>query len=265
MSLLEAGGPDPSLWHGAGGTPRTAQVNPTYPFTSLGGGSSGGCTSAGAASVPILFEKVRSLFSGEKLSACGTADGGERLPSGDEYKPLGAALWALSVAGAVLREGRRNPIRTRPGGASSCGDDSRRFFSEKRRPVESSRRWFWLQQADAWSLSLVSAQAPESVREGEGQGPGAGAASVHVLQPRCSCRPGSSCLECGWRDRSEYPGHTLRGGAAPVHLSLCRRSLVSCVSCQCSVHPAWPPSAHCISRSRIVCCLAGLRNLMTRN
>lgn len=49
-----------------------------------------------------LFEKVKSLFSGEKLSACGTADGGEKLPSDDKSEHPEAALLWLSLIGEIL-------------------------------------------------------------------------------------------------------------------------------------------------------------------
>lgn len=70
-------------------------------IASLGDVSSGGCASSSATSVAILFETVKSLFSGEKLRACGTADGGETSPS-DESEHLDAALLLLPVAGAGL-------------------------------------------------------------------------------------------------------------------------------------------------------------------
>lgn len=50
----------------------------------------------------ILCEKVKSLFSGEKSSACGTADGGEQLLSGDKSGRLDAGWPSPSLAGAVL-------------------------------------------------------------------------------------------------------------------------------------------------------------------
>ena len=49
----------------------------------------------------ILCEKVESLFSGEKSSACGTADG-EQLPSRDKSGCLDAGWLSPSLAGAVL-------------------------------------------------------------------------------------------------------------------------------------------------------------------
>lgn len=90
-------------------------------LTSSGSGASGGRGSprAAAASVAILFEKVKSLFSGEKLSACGTADAGEKLPSSDVSESPEAARPWRSVAGAALRrEGRfqdRRPALAGPG------------------------------------------------------------------------------------------------------------------------------------------------------
>lgn len=63
--------------------------------------SSSGCASSRATSSAILFEKVKSLFSGEKLSACGTADGGEKLLS-DESEHLAVARLLLPVTSVVL-------------------------------------------------------------------------------------------------------------------------------------------------------------------
>lgn len=83
---------------------RATSANPgdttryTCPFTSAGDESSGGCAPSSAA-----FEKEKSLFSGEKLSACGTEDG-EKLASGDKPECPEAALLLASLTGAVLQE-----------------------------------------------------------------------------------------------------------------------------------------------------------------
>lgn len=49
-----------------------------------------------------LCEKVKLLFSGEKSSACGTADRGEQLPSGDKSGRLDTGWPSPSLAGTVL-------------------------------------------------------------------------------------------------------------------------------------------------------------------
>lgn len=65
--------------------------------------SSGGRAAAGTPSAVMLFGTAKSLFSGEKLSACGTADGGEQDPSDDESSRLEAASLLLALVGAALR------------------------------------------------------------------------------------------------------------------------------------------------------------------
>lgn len=71
-------------------------------IASLGDVASGGWGSSSAASRAILFGKVKSFSSGEKLSACDTAGGGEKPPSDDKSEHLGAALLWLPVMGTVL-------------------------------------------------------------------------------------------------------------------------------------------------------------------
>lgn len=66
--------------------------------------SSGGCPSPNATSVETLFEKLHSFFSGEKLSACDTVDGGEKLPSGHRSGGPEAALVLLLSFDTVLVE-----------------------------------------------------------------------------------------------------------------------------------------------------------------
>ena len=70
--------------------------------TSLAGLSPGGGATSSTTSELILFEKVKSLFSGEKLSACGTANRGEEGLSGDESSCSEAAsLWRSLVSAAL--------------------------------------------------------------------------------------------------------------------------------------------------------------------
>lgn len=121
LSPPEVGGPDPfpsvqlaaeelaagDIPRSPGGSPGQHKSTLSASLTSLGVVASGGCASCSATSVVTLFENMKSLFSGEKLSACGTADAGGKLPSGDQPEGPAAALPSPSLTGAGLREGKR--------------------------------------------------------------------------------------------------------------------------------------------------------------
>lgn len=230
----------------------------------------------------ILFEKLKSLFSGEKLSACGTADAGGKLPSGDQPEGPAAALLSPSLTGAVLREGKRASHQDTSGrhsfvwlwlGETVFGEVSSREERPALVPAPAGRLHS-LRGPSQCQLPVCIPRAyvmPFSIgikEEEQARTTCGHPASVHALRPCPPSRPGCHLLgRPGPADRSECPGYTLCGGAVPIHLSPCSYAALV------SVFPVrrcreTRPGRHFPLRLQAqdrVCRLAGLRHPMTRN
>lgn len=110
---------------------------PRVSFTSVGAASAGGWATSGACASATLGT-VRPLFSREKLRACGTAAGGEGLPSEDPSEQR--------LPGAGLRGGAWGLVREFRGGGARCA--GREVALEEGPQWAAPGLWFLLHQED---------------------------------------------------------------------------------------------------------------------